>query len=222
MTNSVNGAGPSSEGWLHQLSSKASKAGKALKGFLHFGKVTKTKGQNYISKAAVKAHSKPEQTSVHKRDVRPAQPSELASIRLLETLRQSTPISSPTLPLLESDPVQEEMYELQMEVMDLHEKWETLNDATNRASALKRKAGKQLAEASKKANIGLKEAMNSPKLTGITNRFLKAIQMEKAAEQARFNIETEIDKREIAIERLEAAENREAELELVQLLAGDH
>ena len=216
MTDSVNGAGRTSGNWFKQASSKATKA---LKGFLHFGSVRKTSGNSPVKDARME-FNKPEPTPVHSRSIRQAKASELASMRVTVTPRNSPTAKTPILPLLKADPVQEQIYNAEVKLMELNENRAILNDAVSRATALKEKMGKQFNAISRKAGLSPKSALRSMKFTSARNRFIKALQLERTAKKALQNLETQIKKQEIAIERLHAAEDRQAERELKQLLAG--
>ena len=216
MTDSVNGAGRTSGNWFKQASSKTTKA---LKGFLHFGSVRKTSGKSPVKDARIE-YNKPEPTPVHSRSIQQAKASELASIRAPVTPRNSPTAKTPPLPLLKADPVQEQIYNAEVKLMALYESRATLDDAVSRATALKEKTGRQFNAISRKAGLSPKSALGSMKFTAARNRFFKAVQLERTTEKALQNLDIQIKKQEIAVDRLRAAEDRQAERELKQLLAG--
>ena len=216
MADSVNGAGHTSGNWFKQLSSKSRKA---LKGFLHFGSVHKVSGNRHIKSASLE-RKKPEPTPVHSRSIRQAKTSELASIRTPVTSPNSPTAKTPTLPLLEADSVQEQIYNAEFQLMELNQNWSILNDAVSRATALKEKTGRQFNAISRKAGLNSRSALRSMKFTAARNRFIKAVQLERTTKKALQNLEAQIDKQDRTIQGLRAAENRQAERELRQLLAG--
>ena len=215
MTDSVNGAGRTSGNWFKQASSKTTKA---LKGFLHFGSVRKTSGKSPVKNARIE-HNKPEPTPVHSRSIRQAKASELASMRAPATPRNNPTAKTLPLPLLKSDPVQEQIYNAEAKLMALNKSRATLNDAVSQATALKEKMGNQFNAISRKAGLSPKSALGSMKFTAERNRFVKAVQLERTAKKALHNLDIHIKKQEIAVERLRAAEDMQAERELKQLLA---
>lgn len=217
MTDRVNSAGQNSGNWFKQVSAKSAKA---LKGFLHFGRVRKVSGKSLIKNPRFEAHNKPETTPVHSRSIRQTNTSELASIRTPVTSRNSPRTKTPTLPLLEADSVQKQIYNAGVQLKELNQNWFILNDAVSRATALKEKTGRQFNAISRKAGLNPRNALRSVKFTAARNRFIKAIQLERTTKKALQNLETQIDKQERVIQGLHTAENRQAERELRQLLAG--
>ncbi|MET4693160.1 hypothetical protein [Endozoicomonas lisbonensis] len=216
MTESVNSAGQTSGNWFKQASAKTTKA---LKGFLHFGSVSKVSGNSHIKKASL-GNSKPESTPLHSRSIRQTNTSELASIRTPVTSQSSPTTKTPTHPLLESDSVQEQIYNAEFQLMELNQNWSILNDAVSRTTALKEKTGRQFNKLSRQAGLRRQTALRSAKFASARNRFFKAVQLERTAKTALKNLETRIEKQENAIQRLRVAENIQAERELKQLQAG--
>ena len=212
MTDSVNGAGRTFGNWLQQTSKKTIKS---LKGFLHFGSVSKTSGKSHIKNTRLQ-HNKPEPSPVRSRSIRQTKTSELSSLRPPATPQGSATAKTPPLPLLKADSVQEQTYNAEVQLVQLNEKRNTLDKAVRRATALKEKTGKEFNAISRKAGLNPKSALRSMKFTAARNRFIKAVQLERTTKKALQNLDTQIQHQEIALDRLRALEHRQAERELKQ------
>ncbi|AMO55200.1 hypothetical protein GZ77_11495 [Endozoicomonas montiporae] len=217
MTDSINGNGPVSGNWLKQTYNKAKES---LKGFLHFGKVSKTSGKSHIKVARFDNANKPETTPVQKRKVQHTRSSELPSIRVPDSPSTSSPAKTLTLPLLEIDPLHEAMHEAQMELMDMQDRWNTLYSKVVEKTTEKKELGIQLNAAIKKTGLPREQALKLPKLARAKNNFARAVNEGKTAKLNLAMHDKIMETMQIAIDRLHAAENLQAERELKQLMAG--